>query len=82
MSLAACWRCLWRGFSYLPLAATSYVALLPCCTLQTSLKSRGFGILDVGFASQNVGFACGGSGSLYKTGGVVVKAKTWGRLVG
>ncbi|GAB4823026.1 hypothetical protein N2152v2_010072 [Parachlorella kessleri] len=34
---------------------------------KTSLKSRGFGILDVGFASNNVGFACGGSGSLYKT---------------
>lgn len=38
------------------------------CSLQTGLKSRGFGILDVGFASENVGFACGGSGSLFKTG--------------
>lgn len=36
--------------------------------LQTGLKSRGFGILDVGFASGNEGYACGGSGSLFKTG--------------
>jgi len=33
----------------------------------TKLKSRGFGILDVGFQNNSVGYACGGSGSLYKT---------------
>merc|ERR1711920_245842 len=42
----------------------------------TKLQSRGFGILDLGFRSTNVGYTCGGSGSLYKTedGG-----KTWKR---
>lgn len=35
---------------------------------QAKLGSRGFGILDVNFANQKVGFACGGSGSLFKTG--------------
>lgn len=39
---------------------------------QAKLGSRGFGILDVGFkggegAESNVGFACGGSGSLFRT---------------
>merc|ERR1711982_165126 len=33
----------------------------------TRLQSRGFGILDVGFRTDAVGYACGGSGSLYKT---------------
>lgn len=33
----------------------------------TKLQSRGFGILDVGFKSSSVGYACGGSGTLYKT---------------
>merc|ERR1712050_256315 len=44
--------------------------------VSTKLQSRGFGILDVGFRSSYVGYACGGSGSLYKTedGG-----KTWKR---
>jgi photosystem II stability/assembly factor-like uncharacterized protein len=32
-----------------------------------SLNSRGFGILDVGFYDQNTAFACGGSGSLFKS---------------
>lgn len=43
---------------------------------QVKIGSRGFGILDVKFKDGNVGFACGGSGSLYKTedGG-----KTWKR---
>jgi photosystem II stability/assembly factor-like uncharacterized protein len=42
----------------------------------TKLQSRGFGILGIGFRTSNVGYACGGSGSLYKTedGG-----KTWKR---
>ncbi|KIY97643.1 Photosystem II stability/assembly factor [Monoraphidium neglectum] len=42
----------------------------------TKLSSRGFGVLDVGFASNDVAFACGGSGSLFKSsdGG-----KTWKR---
>lgn len=31
------------------------------------VPSRGFGILDVGFLNKSVGFACGGSGSLFKT---------------
>jgi photosystem II stability/assembly factor-like uncharacterized protein len=31
------------------------------------IGSRGFGILDVGFKDQGLGFACGGSGSLFKT---------------
>jgi len=42
----------------------------------TKLQSRGFGILDVGFQSEKVGYACGGSGSLYKT---VDSGKTWSR---
>jgi len=33
----------------------------------SQLQSRGFGILDVGFRSTSLGYACGGSGSLYKT---------------
>eukprot|EP00884_Botryococcus_braunii_P023649 jgi/Botrbrau1/9969/Bobra.0012s0064.1 len=43
---------------------------------QAKLGSRGFGILDVGFKDGSVGFACGGSGSLFRTedGG-----KTWRR---
>lgn len=32
-----------------------------------NLNSRGFGILDVGFLSPDVAYACGGSGSLYKS---------------
>jgi photosystem II stability/assembly factor-like uncharacterized protein len=31
------------------------------------LSSRGFGLLDVSYASDDVAFACGGSGSLYKS---------------
>jgi len=40
------------------------------------LQSRGFGVLDVGFQTNVVGYACGGSVSLYKTenGG-----RTWKR---
>jgi photosystem II stability/assembly factor-like uncharacterized protein len=33
----------------------------------SKLQSRGFGILDVGFRTNSIGYACGGSGSLYKT---------------
>jgi photosystem II stability/assembly factor-like uncharacterized protein len=35
--------------------------------ISTKLKSRGFGILDVGFQTNEIGYACGGSGTLYKT---------------
>eukprot|EP00878_Enallax_costatus_P025597 GHUV01027401.1.p2 GENE.GHUV01027401.1~~GHUV01027401.1.p2 ORF type:complete len:141 (+),score=37.53 GHUV01027401.1:872-1294(+) len=31
------------------------------------LNSRGFGILDVGYLNDNVAYACGGSGSLFKS---------------
>ena len=43
---------------------------------QLRVPSRGFGILDVTFLNENLGYACGGSGSLFKTedGG-----KTWRR---
>lgn len=43
---------------------------------QVKIGSRGFGILDVNFVNSQIGYACGGSGSLYKTtdGG-----KTWKR---
>lgn len=41
-----------------------------------NLNSRGFGILDIGFKSDQVGFACGGSGSLYKT---LDGGKSWKR---
>lgn len=34
---------------------------------QAKLGSRGFGILDVGFRSDQEGYACGGSGSLFRT---------------
>ncbi|PNW82097.1 hypothetical protein CHLRE_06g273700v5 [Chlamydomonas reinhardtii] len=32
-----------------------------------TINSRGFGILDVGFRDDKVAFACGGSGSLYRS---------------
>ncbi|KXZ52071.1 hypothetical protein GPECTOR_10g1094 [Gonium pectorale] len=32
-----------------------------------NINSRGFGILDVGFRDDKVAFACGGSGSLYRS---------------
>ena len=34
---------------------------------QTRIPSRGFGILDVKYVNDRLGFACGGSGSLFKT---------------
>lgn len=34
---------------------------------KSKLTSRGYGILDVGFSTQDLGFAVGGSGTLYKT---------------
>ena len=42
----------------------------------SKLGSRGFGLLDVGFRSQQEGYACGGSGTLFYTsdGG-----RTWRR---
>jgi photosystem II stability/assembly factor-like uncharacterized protein len=42
----------------------------------TKLQSRGFGILDVNFRSSDVAYACGGSGSLYKSGD---GGQTWKR---
>lgn len=43
---------------------------------EVDVKSRGFGILDVAFQTENVAYACGGSGSLFRSddGG-----KTWKR---
>ncbi|MEW5306682.1 MAG: hypothetical protein WDW36_009132 [Sanguina aurantia] len=43
---------------------------------ETEFNSRGFGILDIGFKTNDIAFTCGGSGSLYKStdGG-----KTWKR---
>jgi photosystem II stability/assembly factor-like uncharacterized protein len=35
--------------------------------IPTKLQSRGFGILDLDFTTDYTGYACGGSGSLYKT---------------
>jgi photosystem II stability/assembly factor-like uncharacterized protein len=43
---------------------------------QVRIGSRGFGILDVNFVNQDVGYACGGSGSLFKT---VDGGKSWKR---
>eukprot|EP00889_Picochlorum_renovo_P001160 jgi/Picre1/28190/NNA_003596.t1 len=43
---------------------------------QVRIGSRGFGILDVNFVNPDVGYACGGSGSLFKT---VDGGKTWKR---
>eukprot|EP00798_Chlamydomonas_sp_ICE-L_P008833 gene8833-90_t len=40
------------------------------------LNSRGFGILDIGYKNEKIGFACGGSGSLFKT---VDGGKSWKR---
>jgi len=34
---------------------------------EAKLSSRGFGILDVGFKNEKQAFACGGSGSLYRS---------------
>lgn len=39
------------------------------CSLQAKIGSRGFGILDIKFMDGKIGYACGGSGSLFKTGG-------------
>eukprot|EP00891_Asterochloris_glomerata_P000421 jgi/Astpho2/421/Aster-03470 len=43
---------------------------------KAKLGSRGFGILDVGFKNDQEGFACGGSGTLFKT---MDGGKTWQR---
>jgi len=43
---------------------------------QVKIGSRGFGILDVKFLDGERGYACGGSGSLYKT---IDGGKTWKR---
>lgn len=43
---------------------------------QVKIGSRGFGILDVNFVNGEVGYACGGSGTLYKT---VDGGKSWKR---
>lgn len=43
---------------------------------QIKIGSRGFGILDINFADSNLGFACGGSGSLFKT---LDGGKSWKR---
>jgi len=42
----------------------------------SKLQSRGFGILDLGFQSLELAYACGGSGSLFRT---VDGGKTWKR---
>ncbi|GBF88779.1 photosystem II stability assembly factor chloroplastic [Raphidocelis subcapitata] len=42
----------------------------------TKLSSRGFGVLDVGYATPDIAFACGGSGSLFKS---MDGGKTWKR---
>ncbi|KAL4419318.1 hypothetical protein ABPG77_006006 [Micractinium sp. CCAP 211/92] len=34
---------------------------------QAKINSRGFGILDIKFVNDKLGYACGGSGSLFKT---------------
>jgi photosystem II stability/assembly factor-like uncharacterized protein len=34
---------------------------------QAKINSRGFGILDIKFVNDQLGYACGGSGSLFKT---------------
>ena len=41
---------------------------LPAARPQAKIGSRGFGILDLKFLDDKLGYACGGSGSLYKTG--------------
>jgi len=43
---------------------------------QVKIGSRGFGILDVNFKDDKIGYACGGSGSLFKT---LDGGKTWKR---
>ena len=43
---------------------------------QVKIGSRGFGILDVKFANDSLGFACGGSGTLYKS---LDGGKSWKR---
>lgn len=45
-----------------------------------TLESRGFGVLDVGYSTDGkVGYACGGSGSLFKSTDI---GKTWKRVRG
>lgn len=43
---------------------------------EQKLGSRGFGVLDLGFKDEMVGYGVGGSGSLYKT---VDGGRTWRR---
>eukprot|EP01025_Chloroclados_australasicus_P035489 TRINITY_DN3613_c0_g2_i1.p1 TRINITY_DN3613_c0_g2~~TRINITY_DN3613_c0_g2_i1.p1 ORF type:complete len:404 (-),score=40.26 TRINITY_DN3613_c0_g2_i1:347-1558(-) len=43
---------------------------------QSKLGSRGFGILDVGFKDDSIAYACGGSGSLFKSDD---SGKSWKR---
>ena len=61
----------------LPSNQNPVLAALPCAVrAQAQVNSRGFGILDLKFAAAAgagsdslLGYACGGSGSLFKTGG-------------
>lgn len=40
---------------------------------QAKINSRGFGILDIKFVDDKLGYACGGSGSLFKTGAACMR---------
>ena len=48
--------------------------------MQAKINSRGFGILDIKFVDDRLGYACGGSGSLFKTGALptaLIVVLTW-----
>lgn len=62
-STHACWQ------TVLPAICAPQSSPLQCCCLQAKINSRGFGILDIKFVDDRLGYACGGSGSLFKTGG-------------
>lgn len=50
---------------------------IPLSFAQAKINSRGFGILDIKFVGDQLGYACGGSGSLFKTGAPQGLAWVW-----
>ncbi len=72
---------------HIVLPARNLPLTLPACLpawllpshLQAKINSRGFGILDIKFVNDKLGYACGGSGSLFKTGESLLCSliKTW-----
>lgn len=65
------------------LVDTHHAHTHPLASPQAKINSRGFGILDIKFVNDQLAYACGGSGSLFKTGaglGVFVSEGSAGDL--